>query len=100
METFSVVKMKYNQRWTEHFKEVLNREEPANPITNDQESEVNDIIKEIAVNEPTLGGVKAAIKKKRLHNGKAPGIDSITAELLKADIEFSAEKIYQLMKKI
>ena len=56
-------KDKVQSSWTEHFKEVLNREEPANPITNDQESEVNAIIEEIAVNEPTLGEVKAAIKK-------------------------------------
>lgn len=41
-------------RWTEHFKEVLNREEPANPITDNQEDDVHDTVEEIAVNEPTL----------------------------------------------
>ena len=34
---------------------------------------------------------------KGLQNGKAPVIDSITAELLKADMAFSAKKLHQLM---
>lgn len=38
--------------------------------------------------------------KKRLQNGKAPGIDCITAVLLKADIEFSTAKVHQLVEKI
>ena len=44
-------------RWTEHFKEVLNREAPANPITDDQEDDVHDTVEEIfiAVRKPTLG---------------------------------------------
>ena len=91
-------KAEVQSRWTEHFKEVLNREEPANPITHDDEGEYNEMIDEIAITEPTLGEVTAAIK--RLQNGNVPGIDSITAELLKADIVFSAKKIHQLMTKI
>ena len=53
---------------------------------------MHDTVKEIAVNEPTLREVKTAIKG--LQNGNAQGMDSITAELLKADLEFSAEKIH------
>ena len=34
-------------RWTEHFKEVLNREEPTNPITREDECELNVIIEDI-----------------------------------------------------
>lgn len=41
------------------------------------------------VNEPTLDEVKEAIKS--LENGKAPEVDSITAELLKANRVFSKE---------
>ena len=51
------------------------------------ESERGDIIEEISVSEPTLGEVKQAIK--RFKNKKAPGTDSITAELLKANRVFS-----------
>ena len=91
-------KTEVKARWTEHVKEVLNREAPANPKTDDQDDDVHDTLEETAVNKPNLGEVEAALKG--LQNGKAPGIDSITAELLKADILFSSEKIYQLMKKI
>ena len=41
-----------NARWTEHFKEVFDREAPANPITNDQKDDVHDAVEEITVNEP------------------------------------------------
>ena len=87
-------------RWTEHFKEVLNRGEPENPVLSDEvyESELGDIIEEISVSEPTLAEVKQAIK--RLKNEKAPETDSITAELLKANIEFSATKIHRLLGKV
>ena len=64
-------------------------------MTDDQEDDVHDTLDERAVNEPTLGEVKATIKG--LQNGKGPGIDSITAELLKADMAFSAKKLHQLM---
>ena len=99
METFSIKKEKYRHdgRSTIH---VLNRDGPENPVLSDEvhESELSDIIEEISVGEPTLGEVKQAIK--RLKNGKAPGTDSITAELLKANIEFSATKIHQLLGKV
>ena len=40
-------------------KEVLNREEPENPITSEEDCgfECNEIIEEIAVSEPTLGEI-------------------------------------------
>ena len=80
-------------RWTEHFKEVRNREELENPITSEEdcEFELSEIIEKVAVNEPTLSEVKEAIKE--LKNGRALGIDSIKAELLIASIAFSAEII-------
>ena len=43
-------------RWTEHFKEVLNRETPGKPktITDKVGFDLEDAIQGIAVNEPTL----------------------------------------------
>ena len=79
-----------------------NREEPIDPITteNECEFESNAInFEKIAVTESTLEEVKAA--NERLKNGKSPGIDSITAELLKAcDTEFSRDKFLLLMQKV
>ena len=60
-------------------------------ITVDDDSEFNEMI-------ATLSEVEAAIR--RLQNGKAPGIDSLTAELLKADMVFSTNRIHQLLNKI
>ena len=85
-------------RWTEHFKEVLNREDPSNPITDDEGYIVDEIIEEIKTSEPTIHEVRAAIMG--LKSGKSSGIDSITAELLKADVEIATEKIHQLMCKV
>ena len=88
------------ERWTEHFKEILNRDTPSNPITIADVEELNlgEVINEIATNEPTLDEVKKAVKK--LKNGKAPGIDNITAELLKTEIEFSSSKIQEILAKV
>ena len=55
-----------------------------------EEDDVHDTEDGIVVNEPTLGEVKAAIKG--LQNGNLPGIDPITAELLRADMSFHPRK--------
>ena len=87
-------------RWTEHFKEILNREAPTNPIGEEEDNgfEFTDTNEEIATNEPTLGEVQSAMGK--LKNGKSPETDSITAELVQAGGKFSAKKIHQLLKNI
>ena len=50
-------------RWTEQFKDMLNRKEQENVTTDDEECKFNDMIEEIAVNEPTLAETKAVIKR-------------------------------------
>jgi len=72
-------KKEMQARWTKHFREALNREEPTDPITMEDECvfQLGEIIEEIAITEPKIGEVKAAIE--RLKNGKSPGVDSITA---------------------
>ena len=87
-------------RWRELFKVVLNRETPGNPLTITDEVgfDLEDEVQEMAVNKPTLGEVKEAVKK--LKSWKAPGIDNITAELLKTNVEFSARKIHKLLSKV
>ena len=58
-------------RWTEQFKDVLNREEPENVTTDDEECKFNDMIEEIAVNEPTLAETKAVIKIETTGRGRS-----------------------------
>ena len=87
-------------RWTEHFEEVLDRGEPPNPVTEEEDNgfDFSDVISEIGTEEPTKEEVKSAIRD--LKNGKTPGIDSITAEMLKAGGEFSINKVHQLLQNI
>ena len=79
------------QRWTEHFTELLNRESPINNIAEDgpvagyTESE-----EEI----PTRGEVQAAIKA--LKNNKAPGMDMLNPEILKADNDILLTELVEL----
>ena len=58
------------RRWLEHFSEVLNRENPSNPMC-EIEIELSDEIEEIDTSEPSRDEVRKAIA--HLKNGKAPG---------------------------
>ena len=82
------------ERWVEHFKEVLNRPEPmiiANP-----ENAPNDL--EINIDIPNEAEVRKAIES--LKPNKAPGIDLINAEIIKADIESSTKYLTDLFHAI
>ena len=81
-------------RWVQHFQEVLNRPEsdgPANPPPADDVLEIN-------TSPLTEVEVRTAIKA--MKSGKAPGIDSIHAEMLKVDIETSTKILTNLFTAI
>ena len=82
------------RRWLEHFSEVQNRENPSNPIS-EMEIELPDEIDEIDTSEPSRAEVRKATG--HLKNGKAPGIDNIQAELLKADIDYATTKVKEII---
>ena len=65
-------------RWVEHFKEVPNRPQP-NEAANPEPSDGLNI----NTDPPSRAEVETVIKP--LKNGNAPGIDSLQAEVLKAD---------------
>ena len=90
-------KEEVQKRLIEHFREILNREQPTNPIRPEEEAgfEFVGLIEEIAVSEPTIREVKDATTK--LKNGKVLGIDNIMTELVKADTEFLAKRTHELL---
>ena len=83
------------QRWKEHFSEVLNRPEPTHPAVIDTEHAV-----EMDINTDCITKEEIKSTLKTLKNGKAAGSDEITAEVLKADIEHTAEVLEDLFKDI
>ena len=77
-------------RWVEHFKEVLNRPLPNN-IANPEPAQ-NDL--NIRVDVPSQSEVRKAIET--MKPNKAPGIDQIQAEILKADLETSTKYLTEM----
>ena len=78
-------------RWKEHFQEVLNREAPEEPPQEEEEEreELN-----ISAETPNIQEIKTALKT--LRNGKAPGADQISAEMLKADLEHTSLELKRI----
>ena len=77
-------------RWTEHFNEVLNRPDPQR--TADIQPAERDL--EIETSPPTKAEIKATIAT--LGNNKAPGPDSLCAEVFKTDPETAAGILHPL----
>jgi hypothetical protein len=106
------------KKWTEHFKEILNRNveedeeqgqeedqeevagmEGREGIEKEEENEGQDKrILKINIGTPTLEEVKKAIKQ--LRNGKAPGIGNISPDILTADVDTTAKLLYPLIMQI
>ena len=83
------------KRWQEHFMEVLNRPdlETVAEVVDD-----SDINKEIEEGPVTKLQIKNAIKD--MKNSKAAGIDNITEEMMKADIDTTVDVLHQLLSLI
>ena len=82
------------ERWAEHFQEVLNRPSPDETADIPEATEDLDII----TDPPTKEEIVAAIKT--LQNGKSPGQDNLDAELFKADPELAATILHPLFTAI
>ena len=80
-------------RWAEHFSELLTLPAPE-LVTNIPAQEPLDIL----CDPPTVEEIKKALKT--LKNNKAAGPDNIPAEILKADIDLSANTLLPLINKI
>ena len=82
------------RRWAEHFQQVLNLPEPANP------AEVREPVEELIISIDPLSKEEIVDGIKGLKNNKAAGYDGIAAELLKADAEASADALVVLFSRI
>ena len=83
------------QRWKEHFVELLNRPNP------EQEAEViseMEVIEEIPSGPITKAEIRSAITSMKA--AKAPGVDCLTVELLKADITTTVDVLHDLFCEI
>ena len=85
------------ERWTEHFKEILNRASPQRDDDIPTEDPPQTAL-QIDTAGITIEEVEKAIKG--LNSGKAPGIDNLNAELLKGALPYSAKMLQSLLNKI
>ena len=82
------------ERWAEHFKEVLNRPDPETTADIPEAEDDLDICTEV----PSKEEIQEAIKS--LMNNKAPGNDQLTAELFKTDPITATEILHPFFQKI
>ena len=81
-------------RWVQHFEEVLNQPDPEEPA----DPPPSESYLDIGTSPPGTAEVRSAIEN--MKNGKAPGIDSLQAELFKADINTASRLLTDLFSKI
>lgn len=84
------------QRWKEHFNEVLNRPEPLMPADIPEET----LFEVLNLSEEPLSKEEIISTLKDLKSGKAAGYDAITPEVLKADESTTANILEGVLKKI
>jgi hypothetical protein len=85
------------ERWLEHFRELFNRPPPLNPISIER-SLLPSSEETVNMGPITLDEVRQAIAGMR--SGKAPGVDGITAELLKSGGERLVECIRDICQRV
>ena len=81
-------------KWAEHFSEILNR--PPTTI----EAKVQDPDADLDVTTATSEKEEILAAIRSLKNGKAPGEESLNAELFKAEPEFAAQVLQPLFEAI
>ena len=83
------------KRWAEHFREVLNRPEPAERPDIPAAAECDPGIR---TDTPSKQEIREAVKK--LKANKAPGPDGIPPEAFKADINTTVEALHKVFTNI
>ena len=86
------------KRRKRHFLEVLNRLAPEDTGEFDDEDAIPKSEAIIGVDVPTKDEIYAAFKE--MKNGAAGGVDGLTVEILKADLEISMDVLHYLLHKV
>ena len=86
------------KRWAEHFEQLFQVSNVVDQETQQRAAPTVRRISRVNSDAPTLAEIVAAIKS--MKSNKAPGIDCITAEMLKADPILSAQMLHQLFGNI
>ena len=81
-------------RWEEHFKEILNRDPPAER----PDIPIAEMLLSVNTNPPLKAEISRALKM--LKDGKTPGPDGIPPEALKADPITTTDVLHHLFLKI
>ena len=84
------------ERWREHFEGVLNVPLPDIPLP--EIDQAPDVITSIKTGDISIAEIKRAIH--RLKNGKSPGIDAISAEMLKCSENDAVKQLHLLFNSI
>ena len=84
--------------WKEHFLEVLNRPAPEDTGEFDGEDAIPESEAIISVDAPMKEEIYAALKE--MKNGTAGVVDSLTVEILKADLETYVDVLHYLLHKV
>ncbi len=82
------------KRWREHFEEILNQ--PSEPT--EEADDIDTPPLRIRTDPPSKVEIVQALKK--MKNNKAAGIDGIPAEILKADLNVTADALLLLFTDI
>ena len=84
------------ERWKQHFEEILNKDQPQYPVIIPD----NEGLETLNVNLETFSSAEIRKALKQMKNGKAPGMDNISVELLKTDPEISVKQMKDLFETI
>ena len=82
------------RRWGEYFEELLNRPPQPIPVAIPEA----ELMLDVNTTKPNKEEIAKAIRNQK--NGKAPGPDGISVEILKGDINTSTQMLYEIYAKV
>ena len=86
------------KRWQEHFSKILNSTLDKQIVEEEKEEEEYETNLRVNTKAPTVAEIKKVLKE--LRSGKAAGVDNISPEVLKVDLDITANMLHPLFEKI